>query len=45
MTVVTEPTIKLGLKRAITKTVVQLVLYPVVLSWIAVLALKHRRAS
>jgi hypothetical protein len=43
MTAVTEPTIKMGLKRAIAKTVVQLVLYPVVLSWIAVLALKHRR--
>ena len=41
---VTDPTIKMGLKRGITKTVVQLALYPLVLSWIAVLAVRRLRS-
>jgi hypothetical protein len=40
-----DPTVKMGLKRAITKTSVQLVLYPVLLGWIAVLALKRFRST
>jgi hypothetical protein len=41
---VTEPTIKMGLKRGITKTVAQLILYPIVLSWIALLTLRRLRS-
>ena len=42
---VTEPTVKGGLKRAITKTIAQLILYPLVLGWIAVLALRRLRST
>ena len=42
---VTDPTVKMGLKRAITKTTVQLVMYPVVLGWIALRALKQFRSG
>ena len=41
---VTEPAIKMGLKRAITKTIAQLILYPIVLSWIALLTLRRLRS-
>jgi hypothetical protein len=41
---VNDPTVKMGLKRAITKTSVQLVLYPVVLGWIALMALRRMRS-
>ena len=42
---VPEPAVKMGLKRSITKTIAQLILYPVVLSWIAVLALRRLRST
>ena len=42
---VTEPTVKAGLKRGITKTVAQLILYPLVLGWIALLALRRLRRT
>ena len=45
LTSVTEPTVKAGLKRAITKTTVQLILYPLVLGWIAVQALRRLRKT
>jgi hypothetical protein len=45
MAAVTDPTVKMGLKRAITKTSLQLVLYPVLLGWIAFIALKRVRSS
>jgi hypothetical protein len=41
---VTDPTIKMGLRRGITKTVVQLILYPLVLGWIAFLAFRRLRS-
>jgi hypothetical protein len=41
---VSDPTVRMGLKRGITKTVVQLILYPFVLSWIAVVALRRLRS-
>ncbi|MEO8200739.1 MAG: hypothetical protein ABI679_09485 [Gemmatimonadota bacterium] len=40
---VTDLTVKMGLKRAVAKTAVQLVMYPVVLGWIAVKSLKQWR--
>jgi hypothetical protein len=42
---VTDPTVKMGLKRAITKTSVQLVVYAGVLGWIALMALKRIRST
>ena len=42
---VPDPTVRMGLKRGITKTIVQLILYPVVLSWIAVVALRRLRKT
>lgn len=45
MAAVTDPTVKMGLRRAITKTSVQLVLYPSLLGWIALMALKRLRSS
>lgn len=42
---VSDPTIKMGLKRAITKTVVQLIAYPLVLGPIAWVAAKHWRSG
>lgn len=45
MAAVTDPTVKLGLKRAVTKTSVQLVVYALLLSWTAVMALKRMRSS
>lgn len=41
----TDPTVKMGLKRAITKTTIQLVLYPILLAWIALMALKRLRST
>ena len=41
---VTDPTIRIGLKRSIQKTTVQLVIYPLVLTWIAVMSWKHWRS-
>jgi hypothetical protein len=41
---VSDPTIKMGLKRAVTKTSVQLVAYPVILTWVALRALKQLRS-
>lgn len=41
----TDPTIKMGLKRAVTKTSIQLVMYPVLLGWITVMAWKRLRSS
>ena len=45
MASVTEPTLKMGLKRGITKTIVQLILYPLVLGSIAILALRRLRST
>jgi len=42
---VTDLTIKMGLKRAVAKTAVQLVMYPAVLGWIAVKSLKQWRTT
>jgi hypothetical protein len=42
---VTEPTLKSGLKRSITKTTTQLVVYPLVFIWILVLALRRLRST
>lgn len=42
---VTDPTIKMGLRRAVMKTRTQLVMYPVILGWIAVIAWKRWRSS
>jgi hypothetical protein len=42
---VADPTVKMGLKRAITKTSIQLVVYPILLGWIAVTALRRLRSS
>jgi hypothetical protein len=45
MAAVQDPTIKMGLKRAVLKTIVQIVLYPAILSWIAIRALKQFRTT
>ena len=45
MGAVTDPTIKMGLKRAVTKTSVQMVLYPAIFVWIALRALKQFRTT
>jgi hypothetical protein len=45
MSAVTDPTVKMGLRRAITKTSIQLVLYPVLLGWIVVIALRRIRST
>jgi hypothetical protein len=42
---VKDPTVLIGVKRAVMKTVVQLVMYPVVLMWIAWLAWKQYRST
>lgn len=42
---VTDPVTRMGLKRAVTKTSVQMVMYPVVLGWIAIKSLKQWRAT
>lgn len=42
---VKDPTIKIGVERAVLKTTVQLVMYPVVLAWIAWLAWKQYRSA
>lgn len=41
---VKDPTIKIGVERAILKTVIQLVMYPIVLTGIAWLSWKHYRS-
>jgi len=40
---VKDPTVKIGVQRAILKTIIQLVMYPVVLLWIAWLSWKQYR--
>ena len=40
-----QPTLKMGLERAILKTIVQLIMYSVVLVWIARLAWKQYRST
>jgi hypothetical protein len=45
LSTVTDPTVKVGLKRAITKTTIQLVLYPLILLWIALKSFKHWRST
>lgn len=45
MALVTDPTVKMGLRRAITKTSVQLILYTILFGWIGLLALKRLRSS
>ncbi len=45
MGTVTDPTIKTGLKRAVTKTTIQLALYPLILLWIALKSLKQWRST
>ena len=45
MASVADPTIKMGLKRGITKTSTQLVVYPIVLSWIAFMAFRRLRRT
>ena len=45
MAAVTDPIVKSGLKRAITKTSFQLIAYVVLLGWIALMALKRSRSS
>lgn len=42
---VTEPSVKLGLKRGIAKTIAQLILYPLVFGWIALMALRRLRST
>ena len=41
---VKDATIKMGVQRAVLKTVVQLIAYPVILAWIAWLSWKHYRS-
>ncbi len=41
---VTDPTTRMGIRRAISKTSVQLVAYPLLLAWIAVVSLKSLRS-
>ncbi len=38
-----DPTLRMGVKRAVLKTVIQLVLYPLVLGWISWISWKHYR--
>ena len=42
---VTDPATKMGLRRAVMKTRTQLVIYPVILGWIAVIAWKRWRST
>lgn len=40
---VTDPTVRIGLRRAVLKTVVQIVAYTIILSWIGFLTFRHTR--
>jgi hypothetical protein len=41
---VKDPTIKMGVQRAVLKTVAQLLMYPLVLGWIAWISWRHYRS-
>jgi hypothetical protein len=42
---VRDPTVKMGVQRAVLKTVAQLVMYPVVLGWVGWISWRHFRST